>query len=589
MQVQVIIKEAISNVFFEGFSDTQKQEVYEVVTSFTSYMEKGVAFSPAYKSGRWDGRHRLAHYKRSESCFLVPTGLLCRVCQALKSHFSDVVIDIDDHRKKPYTRSYISPLKELEGVTLRPYQERMIEGVLASPEKGESFIKLSSKEAKHLHSGIKGEAPYRVPGLGIWWSATGSGKTEASAGLIGRLGVPTLFVVYGKDLVLQTWERFQLRLGSWLKDHNLHLGMAIQGQFDPGFVTVASASTLAKALEGTKGASKSTLNALRKIGEKIPKYEGIVGVELKEWVLEYRRRIGDPTSMERLTMLASKIGGVVGSTREVKALASYPARAKKAYRRKQEMLDYLDTVDLLIYDEAHGAASEGHYKLSMSCNAYYRLAMSGTPLYRADAANLKVVASFGDPSVRITNAEMVESGVVPEATIRIIPIREKMPYSPWPKCYEDGIVFHPARNQAIIDLCLQYKGKPTLVMYKSIEHGLFLMDMAELSDIRAMCLSGKHGTEERQYAVDQLRKGEIDVLFASGIFNQGIDIPEVSVVINAAGGKAAIPVLQGLGRGLRGDELVMVDFADGQHKTLASHARERLRLYREQGCFKITF
>jgi superfamily II DNA or RNA helicase len=62
---------------------------------------------------------------------------------------------------------------------------------------------------------------------------------------------------------------------------------------------------------------------------------------------------------------------------------------------------------------------------------------------------------------------------------------------------------------------------------------------------------GKVQTHARQGAVRRLVHGDIDVLIANVIFQEGIDIPELQSVVNAAGGKSTIAAVQTTGRGMR--------------------------------------
>ena len=62
-----------------------------------------------------------------------------------------------------------------------------------------------------------------------------------------------------------------------------------------------------------------------------------------------------------------------------------------------------------------------------------------------------------------------------------------------------------------------------------------------------------------------------------------LNIPELNVVINDAGGKSEIATLQAIGRGLRRtvnkSELIIYDFFDNSHHYLVSHFGERFSLY----------
>ena len=90
--------------------------------------------------------------------------------------------------------------------------------------------------------------------------------------------------------------------------------------------------------------------------------------------------------------------------------------------------------------------------------------------------------------------------------------------------------------------------------------------------------------------VSKFRAGIIRVVIATSIFRTGLDVPEIDMIIRADGGKGKIPVKQGAGRTLRGDSPVIIrEYADGHHRILANHSKERIITFQQEGCFDIQF
>ncbi|MGH3517467.1 MAG: helicase-related protein [Haloechinothrix sp.] len=75
--------------------------------------------------------------------------------------------------------------------------------------------------------------------------------------------------------------------------------------------------------------------------------------------------------------------------------------------------------------------------------------------------------------------------------------------------------------------------------------------------------------DEREAAITALRRGEVNVLFAADLFNEGLDIPEVDTVLFLRPTQRATGFLQQLGRGLGRAAskavLTVLDFI-GQHR-----------------------
>ena len=75
---------------------------------------------------------------------------------------------------------------------------------------------------------------------------------------------------------------------------------------------------------------------------------------------------------------------------------------------------------------------------------------------------------------------------------------------------------------------------------------------------------GINGSTDRHKAVEMLKNGEIKVIFAVDIFNEGVDIPVVDTVMFLRPTESYVVFLQQLGRGLRKyqdkDYLTVIDF-----------------------------
>jgi superfamily II DNA or RNA helicase len=87
-----------------------------------------------------------------------------------------------------------------------------------------------------------------------------------------------------------------------------------------------------------------------------------------------------------------------------------------------------------------------------------------------------------------------------------------------------------------------------------------------------------------------MRNGELDVLVASKIFDQGIDIPELNSLVLAGSGKSSARALQRIGRVIRKGkdkkDAIVVDFYD-QCKYLREHSKARKNIYMTEPGFKI--
>ncbi|MCX7622047.1 MAG: DEAD/DEAH box helicase family protein, partial [Acidimicrobiales bacterium] len=102
----------------------------------------------------------------------------------------------------------------------------------------------------------------------------------------------------------------------------------------------------------------------------------------------------------------------------------------------------------------------------------------------------------------------------------------------------------------------------------SIAHCEFLADRFNRAGITARAVSANTPTNERDHVLRGLTAGDIQVVFSVDLFNEGIDLPAVDVVLMLRPTESATVFLQQLGRGLRRsagkDVLTVLDFVGHQ-------------------------
>ncbi|MFE4196435.1 DUF3427 domain-containing protein [Paenarthrobacter sp. NPDC056912] len=113
----------------------------------------------------------------------------------------------------------------------------------------------------------------------------------------------------------------------------------------------------------------------------------------------------------------------------------------------------------------------------------------------------------------------------------------------------------------------------------SVQHAHYMANVFNDAGIASVAVDG--GTDEtaRADALQQLRKLEINCIFAVDIFNEGLDIPEVDTILMLRPTQSATIFLQQLGRGLRRAEdkavLTVLDFIGQQHREFRFDLRYR--------------
>nr|WP_237694966.1 DEAD/DEAH box helicase [Streptomyces sp. SID5468] len=103
----------------------------------------------------------------------------------------------------------------------------------------------------------------------------------------------------------------------------------------------------------------------------------------------------------------------------------------------------------------------------------------------------------------------------------------------------------------------------------SVPHAHFMADYFRKAGLNAVALSGETPKEKRKAALEELKNGNLQVIFSVDLFNEGLDIPDVDTLLLLRPTSSATVFLQQLGRGLRRSEgkavLTVLDFI-GHHR-----------------------
>lgn len=262
-------------------------------------------------------------------------------------------------------------------------------------------------------------------------------------------------------------------------------------------------------------------------------------------------------------------------------------------QRKQETVEYLKTVDLVICDEAQHCPAATYELVLRNCPAFYRFATSATPDKSGEPGDLiRVMAWTGPIIARMSISEGVDSGrlvpakvfmIHPDTVLWAYPDEEPINYKQEVQAF---IVENKRRNNLINRLAgkLRRKG-PTLIIVDRIEHGANLA-YANGCDFAHGGLPKK----ERATMFQRFKDGETTLLVVSKIADEGIDLPSIAYLILASGGRAPHRQIQRIGRGMRAvegkDEVLVFDF-DDQGKYLARHSRRRRRTYEREAAYTV--
>ena len=509
-----------------------------------SYFCDGAENSQAFKSRRWDGRDSFFDMKKQ----VCPAGFV----PLIERHLTKLGIAYRTRR---------IPLPPPLGPSLEQCQKR-------------TTFPMDPKYS-YQHEAVERLLDY---GQMIAMVSTGGGKTLIGSMAYWRIQRPTLFVTTRASLAHQ--------MRDFLVAHGEDVGLIGDSVWEPN-------------VNGFTCAMSQTLAArLKDFDEKA-----------EDKKLRYVQDI-DSTGKPRLT----KSGDILykRSPAFVKAQQQGPTALKvyeenikhRLLQLKQAHLAEQDVVkqlllkfEFVILEEAHESSANGYYRVLRHCrNAHYRLALTATPFVRdSEEANLRLLACSGPIGIKVSERTLIDRGVLATPYFKFIEVNAERVGSrtPWPAAYNLGIVENQTRNNLICDEAMKAvaRGLPVLILILRKKHGEALTKQLKARGVNVEFVFGESNAETRKRCLTRLGDGRLDALVGSNIFDVGIDVPSLGMVILGGGGKGEVTLRQRIGRGLRAkkqgpNKAFVVDFMDNGNRILSSHSRQRRKIIESIDGFK---
>ncbi|ACB37255.1 putative helicase [Betalipothrixvirus uzonense] len=240
--------------------------------------------------------------------------------------------------------------------------------------------------------------------------------------------------------------------------------------------------------------------------------------------------------------------------------------SQKKQNKNEKLKELISNADLVIVDEAHHTPANIVKSLLLDSPNSIRLGLSATPL-REDGRELEIMGLLGKISFTIDYTELVQNRyLVPIEYISFEPkLSEKIEKkiknielmytdSPFAKFYSALLrMFEnsPYTNKQIIQKIISLNKYPALVIVRRIRHAELLSKMFDESGINADWVSSKTNLEERIQKIEALKNGKLQVLISTSLADEGLDIPNLRLVVLLSQGKSRIKLIQRIGRVMR--------------------------------------
>lgn len=361
-------------------------------------------------------------------------------------------------------------------------------------------------------------------------------------------------------------------------------------KYDRGIIKVAT------------GGGKSLIAALvtAKLGKKTIIY--VIGKDLlyqfhklfEEVFQEKIGLIGDGKCEIANINIASiwTVGQAIGLAKNEILMESEDSEEELEKNKYDEILKLIRETKVHILDECHMSACETIQQIFKNSKSEYFYGLSGSP-WRDDGADLLIESILGKYIVNISASHLIKGGFLTQPLIRfrVVPTYPTELSKNYKSVYKYYVVENEERNKLVLEAAKSMvdKGYQTLVLFNNIKHGKLLYDLFE-EHMDCALLDGSDSMEERNEVKQNLMNGKLKCIIASRIFDIGIDLPSLSGLVLACGGKSTVRALQRIGRVIRkfpGKKFAaIIDFVD-QAPFLENHSKIRYKIYKSEDGFDV--
>lgn len=232
-----------------------------------------------------------------------------------------------------------------------------------------------------------------------------------------------------------------------------------------------------------------------------------------------------------------------------------------------------DHFDYIVIDEFHHASAATYRRLLRHFKPRYLLGLTATP-ERSDGADLLELCG-GNLVYRCDLAEGIRRDLLCAFDYFGVPDEVDYTNIPWRSTRFDEeqlttAVATLSRAENAADQLERRGGKKVIVFCVSQRHADFMADFFSAKGKRVAAVHSGRNSAPRTLSLERLQKGELDIVCAVDMLNEGVDMPDLDTVMMLRPTESKILWLQQFGRGLRRSKpdkkLKVIDYI-GNHRT----------------------
>lgn len=234
-------------------------------------------------------------------------------------------------------------------------------------------------------------------------------------------------------------------------------------------------------------------------------------------------------------------------------------------------LERLPRFGLLLVDEAHHIGADTYQRTLRALEAPMVGGVTATP-WRGDSYDIDRV--LGEPVYRMGIAEGLARGFLTEVDYRLLAdninwemVQEQSEFK-YSLAQLNRLLIIPTRDEeAVREIHAVLEGEKRragIVFCPTVVHANAFVGMLRKYGIPSEAISSASQPRERDSIMARFRAGELRVVVTVDLFNEGVDVPDVDLVVFMRATHSRRIFVQQLGRGLRvgagKDKCVVLDF-----------------------------
>ena len=234
-------------------------------------------------------------------------------------------------------------------------------------------------------------------------------------------------------------------------------------------------------------------------------------------------------------------------------------------------LDNLPTFGLILVDEAHHVGADMYRRTIDILKPSMLGGVTATP-WRGDSFDIDEL--FGQPLVRIGIAEGLQRGFLSEVDYRLLAdnldwnfVQEVSTHRYSVSQLNRKLIIPTRDEQAarLIKDAFEQEGRRAAILFSpTIAHAKSMAAMLRRYDLQTEPIYGEMPARDRDKLLSRFKAGQLDILSSVDLFNEGVDVPDVDLIIFMRATHSRRIFVQQLGRGLRispnKKNVIIIDF-----------------------------